>query len=395
MKKVLVILFFLGWAQSSVALVLTDDTRWAGKLSFDEDVVVPAGIQLSVAPGTVVDFDQAALHVSGTLVAREARFTGTGWGGIVLKGTGASTQLSDVHISRAKVGITVQGGSPVFDRMVFSANDIGLELRGQALGQVTNSSFLDNDKVGLFVKDNSTTAIVACRFTNNGRFGAYLYRANPQRFTDNRFVDNAVGLMIGYHGSDPTIEKNRFENNDIAVQVDRAARPTLQANRIVNNRTGLYVYRRSDPLVTGNQFQANGIGILIAYSSYPQIVGNDFVGNDLAMKLEYQSSAWEAQRGAQTRTQEVAAKSVFAGQGMRAVSEQDRQAKRLDGTVAASGNWWGPEGTLELMSSEKSNPTFIHDGRDQATFVDAGQTYPLDIVVFEPWRTESITRELP
>ena len=44
------------------------------------------------------------------------------------------------------------------------------------------------------------------------------------------------------------------------------------------------------------------------------------------------------------------------------------------------------DGTVELSKIGVSgNPSFIHDGRDQATFVDGGEEYPLDKVAHTPW----------
>jgi parallel beta-helix repeat protein len=294
--------------------------------------------------------------------------------------------LSDCLIKGAKTGITVKGGTPVLENLELVDNKVGIEIRGKAGGKVTGSKFRANEKVGLFVKEDSTTAVSDCRFTENKRYGAYLYRARPQLFSGNTFFGNEVALMVAYHGSDSLVEGNRFEQNKIAIQVDRAARPTLKGNHLLNNKTGLYAYRRSDPVANGNRFQGNDVGVLVAYSSYPQIEGNDFVDNGLAIKLEFQSSQWESAHGEAARASETASRSAFSGQGMRTVSEDDRKASNLKGLIEASHNWWGVKGTAELKAAgEAANPGFIHDGRDQATFVDAGKEYPLDKVVFAPW----------
>jgi hypothetical protein len=78
------------------------------------------------------------------------------------------------------------------------------------------------------------------------------------------------------------------------------------------------------------------------------------------------------------------------------VTEADRQPAVLDGTVDARGNWWGHAGNLELARiGEQGNPSFIHDGRDQATFVEQGKNYPLDTVAFSPWNAIPLTKEKP
>jgi parallel beta-helix repeat protein len=380
------------FATPAVALVVEQDTVWDGQHSFSEDVQVLAGATLTVLPGSRLHFSGARLDVSGRLVAEGAEFSGENWEGLRLKGVDNSTRIKDCVIKGAATGLFVQGGAPQLEGMTLSANKVGMEVRGKAAGKVTNCRFTGNLKVGLFIKDDSTTSVVGCRFEGNLRYGAYLYHARPQMFQGNKFVNNDTGLMIAYHGTDPEVLDNQFEKNTIAVQVDRAARPVLRGNLLLGNQTGFYIYRRSDPLLTGNRIEGNGIGLLIAYSSYPEVESNDFLNNEMAVKLEFQSSSWEAKRGADARAGETSARSAFAGQGMRSVSEEDRRAKRLDGMVNAGNNWWGREGTLELASiGPDGNPSFIHDGRDQTTFVDEGEEYPLDKVAHSPWRKDPAT----
>ena len=396
MRLSLLIILALLCASPVAALVIDRDTVWSGEQSFTADVRVMPGVTLTVSPGAVIHFTGARLEVSGRLLARQAEFSGEAWEGLVLKGSGATSQLSDCVITGAKTGIFVQGGAPLLERLTLSGNNVGIELRGKAAGMVSGCRFDANRKVGLFVKDDSTTTVVDCLFEKNIRYGAYLYHALPQQFQGNTFVENAVGLMIAYHGTDPEVQGNRFEKNEIAIQIDRAARPVIRGNLLLGNQTGIYIYRRSDPLVSGNRIEANEVGLLVAYSSYPQITGNDFLSNHLALKLEFQSSLWESQRGADARAGESSARSAFAGQGMRSVTENDRRAKRLDGTVSATDNWWGEGGTLELATlGAAGNPSFIHDGRDQASFVDAGEEYPLDKVAHAPWSKTPLTEIKP
>ena len=386
MRYALLTIFLLLLAMPATALVIDRDSTWRGDLSFDEDVRVLQGVNLAIEPGTKVIFAKGGLDVIGTLTANGAEFSGEKWDGILLKGNDSRTVLSDCLIKGAKTGVTVKGGAPVLDKLALVNNKVGIEIRGRAEGRLSNSTFQANEKVGLFVKEESTTSIHDCLFRENGRYGAYLYRAQPKTFRSNGFYDNDVALMIAYHGSNPVVADNFFENNAVAVQVDRAARPTLKNNRLHDNRTGLYAYRRSDPIVSGNSFRGNDVAVLVAYSSYPLIEGNDFVGNNMALKLEFQSSQWEQKRGKAVRASETATRTAFSGQGMRTVTEEDRKATDLQGLVEARHNWWGKSGTAELQKiGGDGNPSFIHDGRDQALFVDDGEEFPLDKVSFAPW----------
>lgn len=392
----LTLLLALLWTTTASAMTLERDARWEGRRTLAETIHVPSGVTLTLAPGSQLEFTAGGLEVTGRLVAERTEFLGRDWLGIVLKNCDQSTRLTAVTVAGARTGILVQGGSPRLEELELRGNRIGIELRGRAAGVVQGSRFVGNSKVGLMVKDDSTTRITACSFDGNGKFGAYLYRSQPAVFRGNRFTGNGTGLMIAFHGTDPRISDNLFTGNEHGIQVDRAARPMLEGNRVVANRIGLHLYRRSDPLVRGNLVAENDIGILVGYSSYPQIVGNDLVANGLALRLEYQSSAWEEAQGAAARGAEVAAQGAFGGQGRPNVTEEQRRARDLDGTVEATGNWWGEAATRELEKGDvEQNPSFIFDGRDQPTFREGGRDYPLDRVLFAPWRRQPVTEFKP
>lgn len=388
-------LFLLLGAGTAHALTIAHDTRWSGTLHFAEQVLVPAGVTLEIAPGTQVRFSAGGLEVAGRLLAEEAVFTGDGWSGLSLKGCDARTRLRGVTVRGAATGLLVQGGTPAIEGALFEGNEVGVELRGKTAATLNDSLFRGNRKVGLFVKDDSVAQVTGCRFEKQGKYGAYIYRANPARFAGNRFGNNPTGLMIAYFGSDPLIEGNDFIDNRTAVEVDRAARPVLRGNRLQRNEVGIFLQRRADPHITGNLLRDNQVAVKLAFSSYPRIDGNDFTGNALALKLEFQSSAWEREQGAAARAGEVAAAGAFGGgQGAKTVTESERRPELLDGTVDARNNWWGEAGNLELARlGEAGNPSFIHDGRDQPTFIEKGKPYPLDTVNFAPWSGTPNLRE--
>lgn len=374
------------------ALSLTGEVRWRGRLTQSEMVRVEPGASLTIEPGTTITFNGGGLEVAGKLQASDARLSGRDWEGVILKGTGADTRLSNCTIEGAKTGIQVLGGAPRLEAVTVTGNQVGMDLRQNTAALLSRCIFRENAKVGLLLKDGVIPAVTGGRFENNGKFGAYLFRSAPREFRDNLFRGNATGLMVTHFGSDPVIQGNRFEHNTTGIQVDRAARPLLTGNLLSGNQTAIQLSRRSDPRIEGNRLQDNRTGIAVSFSSYPRIQGNDLDGNQQALVLDHQSSSWEEANGESAREGE-AGRGAFGQTPKQTVSEADRRPKVLTGTVDARGNWWGSERTLELERiGARGNPSFIVDGQDNPSFVDGGIAYPLDQVLFSPWLAAPATK---
>jgi parallel beta-helix repeat protein len=378
----LLLLFAL--IRPAAALTLSEDTHWQGQLSFAETVRVQAGVTLTVEPGAEVHFEAGALDVAGTLQARDARFYGERWQGIILRG--GADLLERCAISGAETGVQVMGGAPRLIDVRVEGGTTGIELRRRSRAQLSGCTIRDQAEVGLFGKEDSAPRVERCLFEKNGRFGVYLHRSVPQLFSDNRLVDNPVGLMVAWYGTDPEIRNNEFEQNGIAIKVDRAAQPLLAGNRIHGNETGLLLSRRADARVRRNLVRDNRIGIQVEYSSYPIIRENDLAGNGTALVLHHQSSAWEKTNGEAMRKTQSFARGPF-NRNAAGGKEAAPPPAVLTGTVDARRNWWGEDATAQLQANQgRGNQIFIHDSRDEPFFEDGGVNYPLDRVEFAPWR---------
>ncbi len=372
----------------SYASTITSKTVWQGQKIITEKVRVEPGSHLVIESGSTIVFKGGSLEVAGRLTARDVKFSGNKWSGIVLKGCGLDTLVAGGEVSGAKIGIQVVGGEPRLEEMTFTDNDIGVELRQQTEATVAGSAFLENRKVGLFVKDGAAAAILNNRFEKNGRYGAYIFRSTPRRFSGNVFSHHETALMVAYSGSNPELVDNCFDHNKTAIRVEKAARPLITGSDISNNGTGISLYRRADPLIENNLLAQNGIGIAIAFSSYPKISNNDFVDNEKAIYLEFQSSQWEQSKGASARQAE-SSRSAFGS--LEKASTELAPPRNLDGTIDARQNWWGATANRELeKSGADGNPGFIDDGRDRPTFIEEGKEYPLDRVDFSSWRKSAV-----
>jgi parallel beta-helix repeat protein len=388
-KKLLILILLLLGSAPALALTLSRDTTWQGERELREEVRVEAGATLTILAGSRITFSGGHLEVAGRLLADDADFSGSGWGGILLKGCDRTTIIRNCRIEGAKTGVFIGGGAPRLEGTTLQRNEVGIELKQQSAATIKDCRISDNRKVGLFIKDESTPEVSGNTITKNGKYGVYIYRALPARFTANTFTGNDTALMISNAGSDPLIQGNLFEMNSIAILVDRAARPRLTENILRNNQTGVRLYRRADAEITGNRFEKNNEALSIAYSSYPRIHRNDFVANRRALFLEFQSSTWEKSNGSTVRENEAESRGAFGQSNGHAASAEARRRPdaELNGTVDARHNWWGEDGSRELTRIGASgNPTFIHDGRDAPTFVDGGKEWPLDRVSFAPWQ---------
>ncbi|MCF6177836.1 MAG: right-handed parallel beta-helix repeat-containing protein [Geopsychrobacter sp.] len=384
MKSALCLLFLLLPSVVSTRVVTTTE-HWQGEVRLTEPLLIEKDAKLIIAPGTQV-FSTSVIEVKGALQARDVSFSGEDWPGLVLKNSTDKTVLRTCRIRGAKTGITVIGGAPLLTNLMVENNRVGIELRQKSRARVIDSLFQNNSRVGLFIKDESTSIVRGNRFEHQGKFGAYIYRAQPQDFSQNQFLDNDTGLMISHFGSNPRIKANRFMRNRLAIKVDRTAKPRIEENIFEDNQTALKLYRRSDPVIEANLFKQNLLAIHISFSSYPLIRHNNFIANKQALMLEFQSATWEKEKGALARQDQLASRGAFGGQKQDRVSEEQRRARQLDGTVDARENWWGGDETRLLeQGGLDMNPAWIDDGQDRPLFEEGGGEYPLDRVRWFPY----------
>lgn len=393
MRSLLFLFLLLPVPISAAAKVIAGVEHWQGEVRVTETLRVEKEGRLIIAPGTRI-IAEAGIEIAGELQATDVEFSGQDWPGVILKGNSSQTWMINCRITGAQTGITVIGGEPLLSGLLLESNRVGIELRQKSRARVENSIFRKNSRVGLFIKDEVTAVVSGNRFEQQGKFGVYVYRALPQTFSENLFIDNPTGLMISHFGSDLQVKNNDFRNNKVGIKVDRTARPQIVSNRIENNQTGIELYRRSDPLIKLNLLKENQRAIHISFSSYPKIQYNDFIMNQRSLVLEFQSSTWEEQKGAGARQQQLSAQGAFGGQKKNQVTEQQREARGLDGTVDARDNWWGEQETHELKTlGPRANLAWIDDGHDQPLFEEAGKSYPLDLVRWIPFSHQPYTNE--
>jgi len=275
---------------------LGEDETWSGEVTVTGDVTVPAGITLTMEPGTVVYFqalsdDQGTgqngslneLIIGGSLVADQVTFTSsdTGspaagdWYGIVIQpSSGSSTiSLTDCIVEYATVGI----------KTIVTGADVSLTL--------TDSVIRHNADDGIYIDAQSGSVITLnidhTQITNNGGRGMYCFGAGADSqvngsITDSTIADNSGNGLYVYLTSSVlsnlditgnTIHDNqsygiftttRFSNSGESIF-------DISNNTIYNSGTGIYCFGvggRITANITGNEVYNGTDGIYCyAYSS--------------------------------------------------------------------------------------------------------------------------------
>ena len=258
--------------------MLSEDTIWSGKVRLSGDLVVPAGVTLTIQPGTQVEMvpdqsdhdvevlremdgeginlaneDKADLIVEGTLKSLGTRFQpvviGTkgeriiGWGSLILTGAQQETLIRHTEIQYASVGITtLDTAAPVIEKSKIRFNAFGLEA----------------------------------------------YQDSAPKIRHSRISSNSVGLSL-FGSSTPTVQDNTFWGNVNGIDVARSASPKIENNWIMKQQnTAIFSRETSTPVITDNTVMWNQVGLNLRDDTNPQLDGNWFLWNGEKIRDERQ-----------------------------------------------------------------------------------------------------------
>ena len=257
---------------------LSEDTIWKGVVRLGGDLVVPAGVTLTIQPGTQVEMvpDQSNLDVDviremdgeeinlanegkvdlvveGTLKSLGTRFQpvviGTkgeriiGWGSLILTGAQQETQIRRTEIRYASVGITtLDTAAPVIEKSKIRLNAFGLEA----------------------------------------------YQDSAPKIRHSRITGNSVGLSL-FGSSSPMIRDNTFWGNVNGIDVARSASPKIENNWIMKQQnTAIFSREASTPVITDNTVMWNQTGLNLRDHTKPHLDGNWFLWNGEKVRDERQ-----------------------------------------------------------------------------------------------------------
>ncbi|MDJ0839137.1 MAG: leucine-rich repeat domain-containing protein [Acidobacteriota bacterium] len=246
--------------------IFTDQTLTAaqGPYTVTCDLVVFPGVNLTIEPGVVIDFEESAgLEVRGTLTAVgssgneivfQPALKGGSWPGIaVANEAGGNADLQFVTISGAVTGLSVEccwGGGPV---------------------SISDSAF-NNNEIALGGYAGWDITVTRCTFTGNDK----AITGADKVITDSSFTDNTFGL---YNTERVDVSNSSFTGHQTAL---KGGRGTVSGCTISGNTTAVEG-RFEGFTLTDNVITDNNRGVILTeYSNASaQVSNNDIFGNTL------------------------------------------------------------------------------------------------------------------
>ncbi len=259
---------------------------WPSVVYVTGDVTVPAGVSVSVSPGTqilFIDHDQDldgegdwSISASGNLamngaVGNEIDITGYGnpagdvFQTVEVSGSGVDASMwQDVTIAHGKVALTVSAGDSVFERVaiegasshgvvidggstpsltqvdVDGAGGNGFEIDG-ASPTISKADCRNNDKNGMEISNGGAPDVMDSVVRDNGEHGVLVSDSNPT-IRYNLLTYNGIGGLWFVGSGSPVAEYNVIKfNDDVGVGVFSSASgtptPTVQFSNIYSNAT--------------------------------------------------------------------------------------------------------------------------------------------------------------
>lgn len=158
--------------------VITENTHWQGVVELQDDILIPAGLTLTVAAGTVIRVNPAesskidpeymshrteilvrgSLLVDGTAENRVVFSSGSNeesdyWAGIIIDG--GQARINHADLGEAETGVTVFSGAAVLNYCRLKNNHYGLVGQGANSSLKINATIVAENDYGVLVLDKS------------------------------------------------------------------------------------------------------------------------------------------------------------------------------------------------------------------------------------------------
>lgn len=161
--------------------------------------------------------------------------------------TGGGIYISPTF-ARQNVAVQADSGSTITGVTITDPNPRGTAVWIESTNPtVTNSTFTNSNREGIFVTGTGAPKIEANVFTKNGGNGISVARSAQGEIRNNLFQNTGFGLAIGGTSS-PMVAENQIIQNKDGLFIDDSARPILHNNVIEKNtRDGVVATLNAQP----------------------------------------------------------------------------------------------------------------------------------------------------
>lgn len=276
-RLVLLIALLVLTASSAMALktLPVGETVWQGEVTVDEPVRVPRGSRLVIAAGTVVlvKIPAAQIDVSGT---------------ILVKGTVASPVRFESPQGWQGISFVEAEKGSEFSAVLFTSAETAISSIATDF-KVVDSVFSD---CGFAIKllRESSPLIEKNRFENNDMAIDNEMRSAPT-IKNNIFIGQRKTAILASHNSRGRIADNRFEKNEQGIGLLQTYPDRIENNIFIDNKLALYCNQtKSTPMIKGNRFERNEMALVNYSFAYPAVEDNIFIDNKMAIRNDQYGS---------------------------------------------------------------------------------------------------------
>ncbi len=258
LRKGLLLAFFIAFLPAvAQGALLTADTVWQGEVKVTEDILVPAGITLTIKPGTLVTVVAAestktepeyvsplteitirgTLKVEGSadapvLFAGEVNKAGS-WAGIIIDNGMAI--MRNCRVRDAETAVTMLAGSLRATGIILQDNRYGLVAHGKGTTVVLESARITGNDYGLFALQGAQVQTGAALITGNRKKDSYI--ASARVYEQDLALGNSVEIPVSRRYQDvalrgETVWQGRIEINGL-VRVPEGGRLVIMPGTVV------------------------------------------------------------------------------------------------------------------------------------------------------------------
>lgn len=281
--RFLIIALCLLFPTFAAAGAITRDTVWQGEVALQDDILVPAGVTLTIRPGTVVRVATAEstktdpeymsplteitvrgnLKVEGTakspvLFSSAGEKKAGGWAGIIVDGGAAD--LRSCRIMHAESAVYVVDGTVRLADSELRENRYGITALGAKSTLTITAGLITDNDYGLFLHKEAKVDSRDCTVRNNRKKDFYTdsFREYPGKMSYSRGGEPAVARIYGNEVLlGDTVWQGRIEVKGI-IRVPDGSRLVIMPGTIVE-------FRKRD--TNGDGIGENGLliqGLLLA-----------------------------------------------------------------------------------------------------------------------------------